>query len=300
MNHTRRIHIFPHPTGFAALAAIALGLALVHPMAPALAAPAGQGADLAKNSIEPVIIEADQGIEWRREQKVYVARGNARASRGDVAVQADTLTAHYRETGEGKTDVWMVIAAGRVIITSKNQRIEGDKGTYNVETGVFLLTGNPITMRTPDETVTASEKLEYDSRKQIARVVGDATAVREDTKIKADRFVAQFREDESGKLGLEFVRATGNVVIITANEIARADFGVYNARTEIATLTGAVKLTRGENQLSGGRAEVDMKNGVSRLLADSSGGGRVRGLFIPKSKDSGLGLQLPAGLSGKK
>ncbi len=293
----RRIPNLPHP---ARIAAIVLALALAHPAATALAAPAGPGADLAKNSKEPVIIEADQGIEWRRKQKVYIARGNARASRGDVSVQADTLTAHYRETSEGKTDVWMVIAAGHVVITTKDQRIEGDRGTYNIESGVFLLTGKLIKMQTPNEIVTAREKLEYNIHERIALIVGDATAIRDDKKIKADRFVAQFRKDESGNLGLDFVRATGNVVIITADEIARADQGVYNARTEVATLTGSVKLTRGENQLSGGRAEVDLKNGVSRLLADSSGGGRVRGLFIPQGKGNGLDLQLPQGLSSIK
>ncbi len=159
-----------------------------------------------------------------------------------------------------------------------------------------MATPEKIKMQTPNETVTAREKLEYDSKKRVARVVGDATAIREDKKIKADRFVAQFFEDESGELSLEFVRAVGNVVIETAGEIARADRGVYNASTEIATLTGSVKLTRGENQLNGDRAEVDLKNGVSRLLANTSGGGRVRGLFVPGNNDGGPDIRLPQGL----
>jgi lipopolysaccharide export system protein LptA len=293
--------LFPHPARIIAIALIlGLGLALAYPATIALAAPAGQSANLPANSKEPITIEADQGIEWRKKQKVYIARGNARAARGDVAVQADTLTAHYRETDDGKTDVWMVVADGHVLISTKDQRIEGDRGIYNVETGVFVLTGETIKMQTPNETVTAREKLEYDSKKRIARVVGDATAIREDKKIKADRFVAQFFEDESGELNLEFVRAVGNVVIETAGEIARADRGVYNASTEIATLTGSVKLTRGENQLNGDRAEVDLKNGVSRLLANTSGGGRVRGLFVPGNNDGGPGIQLPQGLGAIK
>lgn len=297
MIYPRRIYPRQHPIW---IAAIVLALALAHPATIALAAPAGQSANLPTNSKEPIIIEADQGIEWRKKQRVYIARGNARASRGDVAVQADTLTAHYRENDDGKTDVWMIIADGHVVIATKDQRIEGDRGTYNVESGVFVLTGKMIKMQTANETVTAREKLEYDSRKRVARVVGDATAVRGDKTIKADRFVAQFREDESGELSLDFVRAVGNVVIITAGEIARADRGVYNASTEVATLTGSVKLTRGENQLNGDRAEVDLKNGVSRLLADTSGGGRVRGLFVPGGKDNGLGVALPQGLGKTK
>src|SRR5262245_22447225 len=43
----------------------------------------------------PVEIESEQGIEWRRNDKVYIARGNATAKRGDSQVFADTLTARY-------------------------------------------------------------------------------------------------------------------------------------------------------------------------------------------------------------
>ena len=36
----------------------------------------------------------------------------------------------------------MVVADGHVIISSKDQRIEGDRGIYNVETGIATLTGS--------------------------------------------------------------------------------------------------------------------------------------------------------------
>ena len=49
-----------------------------------------------QNDRRPLDIEADQGIEWQQNANIYVARGNARATRGNVTVYADTLTAHYR------------------------------------------------------------------------------------------------------------------------------------------------------------------------------------------------------------
>ncbi len=52
----------------------------------------------------------------------------------------------------------------------------------------------------------------------------------------------------------------------------------------MAELFGAVKITRGQNQLNGGYAEVNLATGVSRLLAAPPGGvaeGRVRGLLVP-------------------
>ncbi|MDZ7712400.1 MAG: hypothetical protein U5L06_04485 [Rhodovibrio sp.] len=45
----------------------------------------------------PLEIDASDGIEWRRDEQVYIARGNATASRGGVTVAGDRLIAHYRE-----------------------------------------------------------------------------------------------------------------------------------------------------------------------------------------------------------
>ena len=49
--------------------------------------------------------------------------------------------------------------------------------------------------------------------------------------------------------------------------------------TGIARLAGNVRITRGQNQLNGAEAEVNMKTGISRLLAGD--GGRVQGLVVP-------------------
>ena len=60
------------------------------------------------------------------------------------------------------------------------------------------------------------------------------------------------------------------------------DEGVYNPITQQATVLGNVKVTRGDNQLDGARAEVDMQTGISRLFAAPNQ--KVRGLFTPQKK----------------
>ena len=45
---------------------------------------------------KPLNIEADNGIEWQQNNRLYIARGNARATRGQATVFADTLMAFYR------------------------------------------------------------------------------------------------------------------------------------------------------------------------------------------------------------
>ena len=45
----------------------------------------------------PIAVTASDGIEWRQNEQEVIARGNARAVRGDVTVTADRLIAHYRK-----------------------------------------------------------------------------------------------------------------------------------------------------------------------------------------------------------
>jgi len=44
----------------------------------------------------PIAITASDGIEWRQEERMVIARGNARAVRQNVTVTGDRLVAFYR------------------------------------------------------------------------------------------------------------------------------------------------------------------------------------------------------------
>ena len=109
----------------------------------------------------PVEIDASDGVEWNQDQKVYIARGNARAARGDTTINADSLVAHYRGDVTGKTDIYMVEAVGHVVITSKDSKIVGDKAVYNLDNGSAVLTGHGLRASSKDQTVTARDSMEY-------------------------------------------------------------------------------------------------------------------------------------------
>jgi len=92
--------------------------------------------------------------------------------------------------------------------------------------------------------------------------------------------------------------AYGNVVVTTPEEVARADRGTYNARTGIAVLTGAVKITRDKNQLNGDAAEMNLNTNVSRIITAPNGTRPpVRALLIPNQNKSSPG-SAPKGNSG--
>lgn len=258
--------------GFGAVPAAAQGLSL-----------GGGKSDL------PIEIDADNGIEWQQKKLLFVARGNARAKRGDLTIEADTLRAYYRERKDGSTDIWRLDARGNVKISTPGEEATGQFAVYDVDNGTLVLKGGGKKVRliTSKDEIIADQQLEYWEKKQIVVARGNALAVRADRRLAADILVAHFRPDADGNNSIHRIEAFDNVRIITAKDTASGDRGDYDVKTGIATLTGSVKITRGKTRLRGCRAKVNMNTGVSRLFgcgAGASGGQRVRGLIHPGSR----------------
>ena len=267
------------PSALAALTAL-----LASVLGPAAGA---QGFNFASGD-EPLEISADDGIEWQQEQLVFLARGNAVAVRGQVRVRADVLRAYYRKTPDGETTIIRLDAEGNVRISSPGETAYGDRGVYDMENAILVLTGKAVRLVTESDEITADKQIEYWENKQMVVARGNAMAVRGDKRLGADILSAYFRQDKDGKSRIYRIEAFDDVKVITANDIATGERGVYNVETGIATLTGSVKITRGGNQLSGCVAEVNMNTNVSKLYGCASGGtgdGRVHGLLRPKKKN---------------
>ena len=227
---------------------------------------------------KPIEINAKDGIEWRQRDKVYVARGKARVTQGEVTVHADVLTAHYRETPGGSTEIWRIDANGKVRIAAPNQTAYGDDAVYDVGKGLLVLTGR-VRLVTETDQISARDSLEYWEKRSIAVARGDAVAVRGERRLAADVLVAHFKKDRDGASKVDEIEAFDNVLISSPDEIVRAEYGTYNVETGIATLTGSVKITRGDNQLNGARARVNLNTGVSSILGGAKG---VRGYLSPE------------------
>lgn len=333
--------------GACALLALALMLAAADSRAqrPAAAQPEPQPAQqqasplglAGEDNNKPVNIEADNGIEWQQSNKVYIARGNAKATRGDNTITADTLYAFYRDTqpppaatgaapalrgtppgtgpasggaasatqsplDNGSTQVYRIEADGHVVFATPTQTAYGDHAIYDVDQSVLVVTGKNLKIVTPQDIVTARDSLEWYDQKQIGVARGDAVAVRqgpEHKSIRGDVLTAQVTKPPNQPSKISKVDAQGHVLLVSDDQIARGDSGVYNLDTGIATLSGHVTLTRGENELTGQYAVVDTNTNVARLLAappsarlTGAAPARVSGLLIPRQQDE-------AALSGK-
>lgn len=265
-----------------------LGLGLMAQAASAQMPFAGDG--------EPLEIYAEQGIEWNREAQTYVARGNARAIKDDTEIRADLLRAYYSGGNEGNGDIYRVEAVGGVVITSPSGTVYGDHGNYDVRTRVMVLTGRDLRLVTQEDVVTARDSLEYWEVQKLAVARGKAEVTRTDPEkgttniIRADVMTANFAEKPDGGQEMEIVDAYDNVEILTPCEYVTADRAHYLVTEQLATLNGNVKITRGNNQLNGDVAEMNMATGISTLKGD-----RVQGLLVPESNNQGSGGMAPGG-----
>ena len=282
-----------------------------------------------------VQVNAEQSLEWYQETRLYVARGNAKAVRGDLTVTADTLTAHEREKpapGAPKPpppppgsksneagDIDVMTAEGHVVIVDPRQRITGEHAVYDLDKHRMIVTGNNLRYETAKEVVTATDSLEYYEDTKLAVARGHAIADQPDRHIEGDILTAEFRDAPNGQSQLTKMTAQGHVTVITktkdaddkgsapkgaadpaknsapakkGGDVSRGDNAVYDAGSNVAVLTGDVRVTRGDGtQLSGDVGEVDFNNNQSRLMDD--GHSRVRALLPPKTGDAAAGKNAP-------
>jgi lipopolysaccharide export system protein LptA len=242
-------------------------------------------------------VTADNGIEWQKDKKIYVARGNAVVKRGDFSMRGATLTAHYRDQQDGKSEIYKVEAVGGVVLKNGGDVAKGDRAVYDVERKVLTLSGSDLSYVSGGNTITARDSLEYWEVQRTAVARGNAVAVREDDTIKSDMLVGYFedrpRADNPSRTRRELARidAIGNVEIVNRENTVRAARATYDTGSKVAQLTGGVQIVRGADRLNGERAEVNMLTGIYRMLPGTvtpgSPGGRVTGTITPDGPPPG-------------
>ena len=302
------------------------------------AAARAQPIDMTKGG--PVEVTSDGGMEWRQNEQVIIAKGNAKAVRGDVTVTADQLLAHYRKkaaapgavpaaatppaspaataTGDtGNNEIYRLEAIGNVHIFTPTDQAFADKAVYDIDQAVLVMTGHDLHIITPQQTMSARDVMEYWSQKHMAVGRGNAVVNTNDgRRLSADILVGYTADpnapanpvqkaaattpakpgtDPLANAGgkLQRVDAFGHVEVRTAAEIFHADKGVYVPDSGIARLAGNVHLTRGQNQLNGDEAIINLKTGVSTM--ERNPGSRVQGLVVPNDAQATAPGTTPSG-----
>jgi lipopolysaccharide export system protein LptA len=142
------------------------------------------------------------------------------------------------------------------------------------------MTGNNLKATNKDQFVTARDSLEYWEKQNAVIARGNANAGNPTQQVKADLLTGYFKPGPNGNKQLYQVEGKGNVVVTGRGSIARAAKAIYNMDSDIATLEGGVKISRGLNQINGERAIYNLKTGQAKITGGSS---QVKTLLVPGS-----------------
>ena len=245
----------------------------------------------------------------------YRRKAAPTASAGGATPAAATPGTPGADTGNN--EIYRLEADGHVHIFTPTDLAVGDHAVYDIDQAVLLMTGGDMKLTTPQQVLTARDTMEYWSGKRMAVGRGLATVTTADgRRLAADTLVGYTTPPDapnappaapaakakpgadpllaSGKL--QRIEGFGHVEVRTATETIRGDRGVYVADTGIARLAGDVRITRGQSQLNGDEAIVNMRTGISTLSRNP--GKRVEGLVVPNDAAGGTpdaGKKPPAG-----
>ena len=129
-----------------------------------------------------------------------------------------------------------------------------------------------------------SQRIEVQDRADRAVFSGDVHVTQADLTLDTQRLTVAYSGGQ-GASGLQINRldAAGGVVVHSASETAKGDFGVYDLDRKLITLIGNVQLLRDNNIVQGSRLLIDLNSG--RAVVDggppgvNASGGRVTGHF---------------------
>ena len=167
--------------------------------------------------------------------------------------------------------------------------------------------------------------LEVRDKNKTATFAGDVQVVQGDTTMKCQKLVVFYGQEigiaqsgatapdakpaptsalpgQKGAQNIRRIEARGGVTVITKDQNASGDLGVYDLIAKTITLTGNVVVSQGQNVIHGERVVVDTVTGNARVESNNQGGGgtpsRVRALIQPSQGQSGGGNVMTIGPGG--
>jgi len=157
-------------------AAVRLAAALLVLAAPAFAQSGEQGqspSGFKFGGDGPIEIESDK-LEVHDHDNLAIFTGNVQLVQGKLLLKTVKMTVYYKSEGGGGTDdaqVDHMEAEGKVYIKQNDQVATGDQGTYDMDTGVLVLTGKEVVL-TQGENVVVGCRLVSNSKTGQSKLDG--------------------------------------------------------------------------------------------------------------------------------
>lgn len=147
---------------------------------------------------EEVHLTADERVEWHQNEQKMVAVGNAVATKQDMNIRADRMTAFYETSKKGgekaRSNIRDVHAVGGVVMTSPNAKAYGDTMDYDLIKDEMILRGKPVSkiVTNDNKTITATESITYYPSQDKAVALGDVVAKDPENTIYGNKMISFF------------------------------------------------------------------------------------------------------------
>ena len=92
-------------------------------------------------------ITASRQIEYWENKQMAVARGDAKATREQKRLNAETLVAYFNEEVTGKLAIQRIEAFEKVKVSTPEDTATSERGVYNVKSGIATLVGSVKVLR---------------------------------------------------------------------------------------------------------------------------------------------------------
>ncbi len=125
-----------------------------------------------------------------------------------------------------------------------------------------------------------SDKLEVHDLESTALFTGNVSVIQGPTLLKAGKMTVFYTKNDKdkpaapmGSSGIDRMEVADKVYIKSDDQVATGDFGTFDMKTEIFTLSGTqVVLTQGPNVLVGCKVIVQMRTGLANVDGCKKGG----------------------------
>lgn len=129
----------------------------------------------------------------------------------------------------------------------------------------------------------SADRIELQDRADRAVLTGNVDVRQGDMTLTSDRMTIAYTS--AGHTQVNRMDASGDVVLKSRTETARAQFGIYDLQKRLVTMIGGVVLSRpGQGDTRGGRLVLNLNSGIATMdggVVAGGGAGRVTGRFTP-------------------
>lgn len=129
-----------------------------------------------------------------------------------------------------------------------------------------------------------ADRLEVEDGQGTAVFSGNVSVTQGSTLLKTERLKVHYGRDAQGKAGpggnVKKIEATGKVAVRSGDQVASAEKAAVDMESQIASLSGNVSVSQGNNIITGCLVTIDMKtNNIDVKPCETGKGGRVKVLI---------------------